>query len=106
MYHTKIIGYVITFFRLSIGLVLLTFLLFVTGKLGKIKIDKFSLFLLSTGVSMSLGVLCYTKAIGSTSLTNSESLSLLQIIGCLIIFWGGIVQVIVAAKKYGEARIS
>lgn len=67
-------GYIITFARLGFGLVFLICLLFIRKEIKQIKMTKFSYSLLSTGILMAMGILCYINAINSTSLANAAFL--------------------------------
>ncbi|MCP4405983.1 MAG: DMT family transporter [bacterium] len=64
-------AYVITFARLSLGLIFLMFFLFFKKELKNIQTAKFSFPLLSTGVLTAGAILCYINAINSTSLANA-----------------------------------
>ncbi len=64
-------GYIITFARLGLGLIFLISFLFFKKETKNIKITKFPFSLLSTGILMSLTILCYINAINSTSLANA-----------------------------------
>ncbi len=67
-------GCIITFARLSIGLIFLSCFLIFKKEIRKIKITKFSYSLLLTGIWMAMVSLCYINAINSTSLANAAFL--------------------------------
>jgi len=63
--------YIITFARLGLGLVFLCLLLWIRKSLKQTATIKVSFPLVSTGILMAMAILCYTKAINSTSLANA-----------------------------------
>ncbi|MFT5169444.1 MAG: drug/metabolite transporter (DMT)-like permease [Lysobacterales bacterium] len=62
---------VITFTRVGFGLVFLTLFIILTKGIKQLKLAKFSLPLLITGVLLALTSLCYINAINHTSLANA-----------------------------------
>jgi len=63
--------YIVTFARLSIGLVFLVCFLYWKKATNHIKLSKYPYPLLVTGILMAMAILCYTNAINSTTLANA-----------------------------------
>lgn len=64
--------HIITFWRLGVGLALLSLLLLSMKKLYLLK--HFSVHLISTGLLLSIVIYCYTQAVNSTTLANAAFL--------------------------------